>query len=835
MMKGEEKLVLAALLHDIGKFFWRTGAGKDWPHEVMSAFTAEALLPDHLKEDIPSLIAWHHTRDPEKKRKWLRPPEDLLKALCFADWSASGEREEPEEEKREQPPYLISIISETFKEEAKVPPHWHHLKILELKEDVLFPIPSPPWGETYDSLWRSFRKEFSKFKRSKQSFHLFIPTLLSFLQKFTWCMPSAVFKAVPDVPLFEHLKLTAALAPAILRSINPSQIPLNKKQWIDLNSPVCSLIFGDICGIQSFIQTISPRGVALALKGRSTFLRLLSDACTRWLLRELELFPPNVIFCSGGHFLIISHFLNDNRFNEIRQKFEKEIYDAWGGEIYVALAKIDLKPADFFMPEDPAKQHPLAKKIEYLTEKGIPQAKSKKNFSFLKEVLQMPDKKGGEEEKGFCRICRSERNLLTSKILTERYEIEKERAEVCQFCEDLMDLAIRARNAKYLLIMPKEANKGIEILGHKYLFPEEAKEIEEVESPWIIQVRINNTDFLPSQMHQNRAYTFDFFNVLAPEKKGKILTFDEIAQMAKRKEKIKEAESEWGVKRLGAIKLDGDNMGDIFRKGLGQKLTLGRFAALSFCIKIFFEGFTEILAEREKGIYTIYSGGDDLFFVGPWNSILNLSLRIKEAYSEYACKHPNYTISGGVLICDPHHPLYLMLQDLNFYLDTAKGKRAFIVPLKSRNHNRQKEHKRNKNSLALFESCWGWNEIEEAKNWKDRFLASWRVYPEEIRPLLMIIRRAFEEWRSQGAEDFIGRWCWFVAWQCARRKSSDPKKLPLNSLLDDIQNSVQNGKIKVLGLAARWAEFETRRWEDEERGDKGSYKGWRSGEDREDR
>jgi CRISPR-associated protein Csm1 len=812
-MKEEEKLVLAALLHDIGKFAWRTGWVRTVAHERYSKKLAEAFLPENFR-DCLDLIGAHHERAGVKAEE-----EKLLWALRAADFLSSGEREKVaeklDEEEKERPPLLIPIISEVFEEG----PGDLSIPLEELKlDETIFPVKrAEAFHGDYLGLLRKFGKEAKKFRNSRQSFEHFLLTLLSFLHKYTWCMPSAYWtpkgEVRRDVPLYEHLRLTAALSLALYKCLDKEDLRRlyalgRERKWDKFEKHVASLIAGDVCGIQRFIYTVAQRKVALALKGRSIYLRLLADGASRWLLKRLELFPTNLIYCSGGNFLILSHVLKDEEFEKTKKEFEARLFDIRKGGLYIALAKTDLRPSHFIMPEEGP--HPLSGALQELWGEGIARAKGRKFASLLREkdVFDL-GWEGGSEEKGFCRVCRSEEDVKDSKIL----ELYEEAAEVCGFCERVMELAVEARNARFLIMTPRDATgEGIEILDFRYRFAGEEKDVKQLKTPAVISI-LNDTNFLPENLPPDRAYTFDFLNVLAPIDEKGIKPFEKMAEGARRREEVAGEERDYGLKRLGVLKLDGDNIADIFEKGLGGRLTLGRFAALSSALRLFFEGYVEKLARdiSQEDIYTIYSGGDDLLFVGPWNKMLDLAMKIREAYRSYCCWNPKFTLSGGLFLSDPHYPLYLMTHEAGRLCSVAKGKEK-VLELRRLKNGRIKgeEIKGGKNSLAFLERVWGWEEIEEARGLCEDLRGIWRESPHEVRPLLILMQRAFEEWRLQEREErkFMGRWCWFLTWHIARR--GDWQR---GGTLRRLLELVDGGKIKLLGLTGRWLEFETRRWE----------------------
>jgi len=93
----EEKIVqLAALLHDIGKF-WQ-GTGERGNHLEQSSRFINVYVPEQWQEAV-GLVSLH--LNPSKYKSVEYKP---LKTIVCADWLLSGEREElaEEEEKGEQ-------------------------------------------------------------------------------------------------------------------------------------------------------------------------------------------------------------------------------------------------------------------------------------------------------------------------------------------------------------------------------------------------------------------------------------------------------------------------------------------------------------------------------------------------------------------------------------------------------------------------------------------------------------------------------------------------------------------------------------------------------------
>ena len=129
-----------------------------------------------------------------------------------------------------------------------------------------------------------------------------------------------------------------------------------------------------------------------------------------------------------------------------------------------------------------------------------------------------------------------------------------------------------------------------------------------------------------------------------------------------------------------------DHLGLAMSEGLsddrpnGQRPTITRVAALSSILDVFFSGhlnricdeqFAEwlaeqralpaearnVLSEKVDGLfYVMYSGGDDLFIVGPWDQVLKLAQRLHDEFAAFTDHNPNLTLSAGMAQVKPRYP-----------------------------------------------------------------------------------------------------------------------------------------------------------------------------------
>jgi CRISPR-associated protein Csm1 len=132
-------------------------------------------------------------------------------------------------------------------------------------------------------LWAEFNQD-AKALLPAAGFDLLFHQLLALLEKYTLFIPSAAYRERPDIPLFHHLKATAALA-ACLYDLSKEEQELDglltelkpgQKKTPALDTADFLLVAADISGIQDFIYSITSDKALKGLKGRSLFLELLA-------------------------------------------------------------------------------------------------------------------------------------------------------------------------------------------------------------------------------------------------------------------------------------------------------------------------------------------------------------------------------------------------------------------------------------------------------------------------------------------------------------------------------------------------------------------------------
>ncbi|RLB08560.1 MAG: type III-A CRISPR-associated protein Cas10/Csm1 [Deltaproteobacteria bacterium] len=664
-MDERSKLVLAALLHDIGKFYQRTGReplmdfrqygeedlGPHGAHAKWSASFIKEVLPEDMLE-VAWPVLYHH--NPSKSG------DEIAALVQKADHLSSAERKKGKGE-GPQKELLIPVLGTVGKEWQTVE-HRYGLNVLRLDKDSIFPqvvAHEDPGAikESYGNLWEQFVEEVRSIGViSYSDVRYFVNNLLSILYKYTWCIPSATYGVSPDISLYDHLRITAAIALSLYDSKNGK----------------VSLIGGDLSGIQSFIYKLaSPReaqaGMAKRLRGRSFYLSLLVETVAAYVLDSLNLPLTNLLWSSGGHFLILAPAI-DGFVDELRGKLDKWFFEKFNGDLVLLVSEVVTEADD--LAEFSRVYEKLGSEMQI--------AKQRK-FSGLEEWPVSSE----EEVTGVCAVCG--RGLKDGN------------AVICEDCQEHEKIGQKLPYSHYLVLTPLNEQVSSQIFsvdmaefGRKWLFIDE-EHYDEWPQNSAVYV-LNSSDYPWATSHNAMFFVPHFLAKHVPHGKYGVLTFDEM-----------EARST-GAKFLAALRMDVDNLGRIFigEGASGEPLSMSRIGNLSRDLDLFFSGYLNKIAEKYNTMYVLYAGGDDVFLIGAWDECVKAALDIRNEFREYTCGNENLTISGGISIFKSGFPVGRAAEMSGRNLDIAKGHRV-LSPVK-----------REKDSLYLFGKSLFWDEAEKS-------------------------------------------------------------------------------------------------------------------------
>lgn len=619
-LSNREINYLGALLHDIGKLIWRSQRIKagDNHEKLGEEFIREYLgKVECLKNDI----------------------EDIIKAanrqtgkIWRADVIAADEREDSEDKAPRR--YLEAITNrvefdDEFKK-SKSNNYWYYLpKVLSLDKGNNFPInykkmlndfqlEEDEYLSHHKEIFNLFIGEIDKL-RTEADYKSFISTFYYLLEKYTSRVLSAGYLSHPDISLFDHSRITAAL------SVCFEDGDENKE---------CLLIKGDIAGIQNYIYNgiREMTDIAKRLRGRSFTIQILTEVISSLFIEQLNLFDANLIYNGGGHFLILAP--NNSQTNDVIKKLESRINESllyeYAGRLSLILEKVECSGNEFiddfrniYLKLDNKLTQKKKNKLRNSINSLFTYSKEAKEFRKIEEEIENNEKKIG----GI--IPKIEYIVFSKAQVAKR---DKSKFESIFFA-----------GLDYNVYLCKDENDVEEIIS--YLVNKSQTKI----------ITINRTDFLKilnRDIYNNVVKGFRFIGNNVPlGKYDQPLSFEDLAEQYSKNYPL-----------LGIMRMDVDNLGAVFSFGLKEidekerKYTPSRVANLSRELNWFFTGYINEIA-KEFDIYIAYSGGDDVFVVGNWYQILKFAIKLRKELNEFVCDNSHLSASAGIIFTKPNFPI----------------------------------------------------------------------------------------------------------------------------------------------------------------------------------
>ena len=790
-MAERDALILGALLHDIGKFWQRSGIRRKHEH-----LGAEFLDLPVIRSKIEALVDLRDVQNIISEHHESGVYDVLVRIAQIADRLASGERRGLEAGQTQTPweEPLKSVFAQIYDQEKGLSKASYPTQKLSLNRETIFPRENV--SPDYDSLWQEFLDEAEQLPSG--DFEIFFESLFYLLKKYTWCVPSAAYRDHADISLFDHSKVTAAIAWCLyeLRDrLEPVEQFVSNRGG-NGNTQVALLVGGDISGIQSFIYSISSDGAAKSLRGRSVFLNLLSDAVMEYAMRALGN-PPicNLLYSSGGHFYFLTSVDQLENVKRVRKEISECLFDAFGTEIYCGLEAVSLAAIDF-QREAGNREGKLniGDRWKELMEK-LGMCKRQKFGDLMPERFNdFFEPVGSGKVDDVCTVCHVEISQATRRKVAERIEDD---SVVCSLCHSFERLGDSVRNAKYLMtrdISPQKSqvmtwSSALAGFGRRYQFT------PDLESNWDRAYTLDNTEFLSVG-----AQGFRFVGNAAPIDKetGHVRDFSDLAEVSN------------GITRWGLLRMDIDNLGKIFSEGLGKDLSLSRITTLSSMVSLFFEGYVNTLCkdtDRDR-LYVIYTGGDDSFIVGSWDAALDFVQKLQMDFQNYTCENPKVTLSAALTLEARKYPLYKAADRCGTWLDLAKAQADDVRGLE-------------KSSFTFLGQPIFWHDFEPIEQMKHVIVNLVSDGGRSLLQRLMSAYKLYEENKQHLSSQSLSRdklnrlvqndrWRWQLAYSLAREaeRSKSQRKEGLKHLQTMIFN--QNF-IEFLHIATRWSELATRK------------------------
>lgn len=778
-----DTLYIVALLHDIGNYIEQSKSYEDdkkIEHPKYSAQLRDVLKKrspffQRFSEELIHSVLDHH-----------EPCNDWEIMIKLADCLSSPELDKGDTQEKFYTVPLKPIFSRLFDQQKNE--YGYSLAPLSISSG--FPEKNPNITiDQYKKIVDSFLSELSAVENETQLYFL--------LEKYFWCVPAQTTNHNQDISLFDHAKTTAAITLCLYDEYKEGHLTSERLKQMSKNSDNhFMLINGDVSGIQDFIFNIPSKGAVKTLKGHSVYVSLLTDVLAGYLIRQLNLKEANILYNGGGNFYILAPKICEEKFVSLRRNISQQLLKFHGGAIYVALDYILLSPEDF--TEFNFQWEKVKEKVNALKNKKWAEIGFQENYQAIFGPFGY-----GSKDNAHCQLCgieQEEREII--------YNPETEKSN-CTFCASFMELTDDIKDADCLVIKEAKENNRETVknyqdvfnaFGLEYRFTTRQKVNQEERKNAFI---LNNTEFIKEGYRGFRfgAYRLPYkYN--DDERKNQQLTFEEIS------------EKSTGDPKLALLKLDVDNLGSLFLRGLGEKSTISRVASLSRMLALYFEGYiNHLIMEKnwQDYLYIVFSGGDDTFIVGAWDKVLDFTQEFNKKFRDFTCHHPQVTFSAGICVFRFNYPIIMSSQKTEEALEKAK---SHLEPGKAIP---------SKDKVSLFGEVFNWIEFDCIRKFKDLLLEIMannknkgefgRAFLYKIWKSTLGFKRILQD-SLQGRVDNVRFWCLAYYLRDVTRKDADRlieeyRKIVINNILGkNADGKVSN--IMVVPAAVKWAQMETR-------------------------
>lgn len=644
MTEREIKLVIGGLLHDVGKVIYRTGndtrkhskSGADYITDEVGKYDT----------DIIECILYHHANS-------LKYAAIEKKSLAYITYIADNIASATDRRKFDDGDYgfdksmplrpVFNILNGNNADK-----YYHPMM---LNNEINYPTDEQQIFD--EKFYKEVKLKLTECLKGIEFNSQFVNSLLEVLEAVLCYVPSSTSKSeVSDISLFDHVKLTSAISTCIYKYLEEQNINNYKEELFDNEKQFYEkealLLFSmDISGIQKFIYTIPSENALKSLRARSFYLEFMTEHIIDELLERVDATRANLIYSGGGHCYML--LPNTKNVKKNIDKYENELNE-WMIEqfdiaLYVAMGYCNASA-------NTLKNIPKGSYCNLFKNVGnIISNKKTKRYS-AKQIVNLNNK----QEEGYLREC---------SVCKRRSKLKEN--GVCVICNNLMNISKDILYKDFFVVTKENNDKALPLPRDKYLIPYDEKTLKEELKEW----GGNEKNSYIRIYSKNKQHTGN--NIVTKIWVGNYTNGQSFKELA---------DKSVGIKRIGIIRADVDNLGQTIVSGFDEKYnTLSRTATLSRHLSLFFKYYIndilrngkysvngELVANRNATI--VYSGGDDLFIVGAWNEIMEIAIDIRNALQKYTDN--TLKISAGYGMYQSGYPINVIANEVGEYEEESK-------------------------------------------------------------------------------------------------------------------------------------------------------------------
>lgn len=659
MDNKQVKIAVGGMLHDIGKILYRYCDGRN--HSVSGYdFVKSQSIED---EEILDQIRFHHGK---MLQSAMIPKDSLAYVTYWADNVAAGadrrNKDEIEEHVYDKFIPLESVFNVLNNNDQE-----YSYNMAEVYDSGEINYPTSEHGKYSEEVYGRILENIKNGIRQIELKESYVNSLLGVLEANLSFVPSSTDKAqLADISLFDHSKITAAIGACVFEYLQEEGVSDYRtalfQNAADYYDKKCFMMFSmDISGIQDFIYTVHSEGALKTLRSKSFYLEIMLEHIIDVLIERIGISRANLIYSGGGHAYLL--LPSTNKTKEIIASFQEELnnwfIENFGTALYVACGYSDCS-ANQLMDKPAGTYREIFMQVSSMLSE-------RKASRYSAEQILMLNSFEQRDRERECKVCGRVDRLA--------------KEDICEFCFSLKEISSDILTKGFVSILsetPAESKSVLLPMDYYMVLEDEGDVLERLkEDTSYVRAYSKNKMFTGLNV-STKLWTGDYHH-------GN--SFEELAEKSR------------GIKRIGIMRADVDNLGNAFARGFEredegkQYVSISRTATFSRKLNMFFKlhinhilkkgiyGFgreTEEVAERNALI--VYSGGDDLFIVGAWNDMIEVAVDINEALRKYA--QGTLTISAGIGLFPAKYPVKTMAWQTGELEDAAKhidGKNAISV------------------------------------------------------------------------------------------------------------------------------------------------------------
>ena len=640
-------LITGALLHDIGKVLFRCHEGGKTHSESGAEWLKEIGISNR---DILNQVKYHHSKEIRSAGTALTSDASAYITYWADNVAAGADRRDNDAEQNGQLYVRNASLESVFNilngnKAANV----YASGIMSDDGSINYPTSESKTisPETYSRILDNIKDALKDMTFTEKS----INSLLEVLEANLSFVPSSTDSSqLCDISLFDHIKITAAVASALFDYAEENRITDYKNAFYSKGSAfydeqaflLCSM---DISGIQNFIYTIAATKALKNLRARSFYLELMMEHIADQLLDRLELSRANLLYTGGGHaYLLLPNtaFCKDS-VKDFHKDLNQWLLKNFGIDLYMAFGYAGCSANELMnQPSGSYREifHRISEKLSY-----------EKSHRYTAGEIAELNAQEHENHEHECSICgRSSRLVNENK---------------CEVCDALEALANDIIEKDFIVVLSeKPSEKALILPGNCYMLMENREQV---------RVRMQEDESYLRCYGKNKRFTGE--NLSAKLWIGDYSSAKEFAELASAAQ---------GIKRLAVLRADVDNLGQAFVAGFDDKNTsISRTATFSRKLSEFFKLHINYIlqnpqfsfgndAPQQRNALIVYSGGDDVFLIGAWDDVIGFAIDLQNSMQKYT--QGTLTISAGIGLYPEKYPVSAMAYETGLLEELSKGK-----------------------------------------------------------------------------------------------------------------------------------------------------------------